>query len=144
MGRQALALPKAEPLLHMPITSIVELVSNRSEAEVLFRIGDLAHEFDHLTAVLVQWLEHQQVCIRDRVQCGVEHQQPVQDAGDSPLLSSRGQQARGQGAAAEDHGVPAAAAEAHGEKCRPSLRQPERLLLSRAAPLRHPAPRRAA
>eukprot|EP00903_Cladosiphon_okamuranus_P010439 g9875.t1 len=60
MEHRALRLPQAEPLLHVPISVIVEFVSNRNEAEVLLRVGDLAHEFDHLTASLVLWLEHQQ------------------------------------------------------------------------------------
>ncbi|CAM9750092.1 unnamed protein product [Scytosiphon promiscuus] len=98
MGHRALALPKAEPLLHVPISSIVELVSNRSEAEVLIRIGDLAHEFDHLTSTLVQWLEHQQ-CLR--TECG---EQLTQDAGDSPLVSSLSP-LRYQARAVNRHGV---------------------------------------
>lgn len=39
---------------------------------MLLRIGDLAHEFDHLTASLVQWLEHQQVGGGKRAVFGVK------------------------------------------------------------------------
>lgn len=31
------------------------------QAEILLGIGELAHEFDHVTSYLVQWVEHQQV-----------------------------------------------------------------------------------
>ncbi|CAM9633937.1 unnamed protein product, partial [Pylaiella littoralis] len=82
MEDRALSLPRAEPLLRLPISAIVEFVSNRSEAEVLLRIGDLAHEFDHLTASLVQWLEHQQYLKVDS-----QKQPPTNDPGQS-LISS--------------------------------------------------------
>ncbi|CAM9831974.1 unnamed protein product, partial [Ectocarpus fasciculatus] len=145
MENRALRLPRAEPLLHVPVSAIVEFVSNRSEAEVLLRIGDLGHEFDHLTRTLVQWLEHEQHLTADS--CVQEEQQPVEDI-DSlvfslvPLARACGQQARSQGAAAEDNRVPAAAAEIHGR--RPSVRQPKCLFLARAAPLWSGGSRRAA
>ncbi|CAM9395436.1 unnamed protein product [Ectocarpus sp. 6 AP-2014] len=146
MENRALRLPRAEPLLHVPVSAIVEFVSNRSEAEVLLRIGDLGHEFDHLTRTLVQWLEHEQHLTADG--CLQQEQQPVEDSGESlvlslvPLARAGGQQARSQGAAGEDNRVPAAAAEIHGR--RPSFRQPECFLLARAAPLWSGESRRAA
>ncbi|CBN78208.1 hypothetical protein Esi_0103_0069 [Ectocarpus siliculosus] len=85
MENRALRLPRAEPLLHVPVSAIVEFVSNRSEAEVLLRIGDLGHEFDHLTRTLVQWLEHEQHLTADG--CLQEEQQPVEDSGESLVLS---------------------------------------------------------
>ncbi|CAM9202853.1 unnamed protein product, partial [Ectocarpus sp. 12 AP-2014] len=85
MENRALRLPRAEPLLHVPVSAIVEFVSNRSEAEVLLRIGDLGHEFDHLTRTLVQWLEHEQHLTADG--CLQEEEQPVEDTGESLVLS---------------------------------------------------------
>ncbi|CAN0002353.1 unnamed protein product [Ectocarpus sp. 12 AP-2014] len=139
MENRALRLPRAEPLLHVPVSAIVGFVSNRSEAEVLLRIGDLGHEFDHLTRTLVQWLEHEQQHLTADG-CLQEEEQRVEDTGESLMLSLvplscelLPTPTRDQGAAAEDNRVPAAATEIYGR--RPSFRQPECFLLARAAPL---------
>lgn len=43
------------------VRRLARFVYVTKQADVLLRIGDLAHEFDELTAYLVQWLEHQKV-----------------------------------------------------------------------------------
>lgn len=45
----------------------------RAQAEVLLSVGELAHDFDHVTAYLVRWIEHQQAseetCISNHILC---------------------------------------------------------------------------